>query len=99
MKNELVESCGLPPVRQNHEPQVLRLRCAPLRMTEKMGHGALWVYQHPIPYSLLPIPSFYASTRTGLPFFALSSSSAETIGTWASSQAERSLISRETSAV
>ena len=34
-----VEVRGLPPIRAKIKKQVLRLRCAPLRMTERMGHG------------------------------------------------------------
>jgi hypothetical protein len=46
----LVERYSLPPSRQeNYKKQFLRLRCAPLRMTAKTGHGAVvsgpaWVH-------------------------------------------------------
>jgi len=38
-KDGTVELRGIPPLRQKGKKQVLRLRCAPLRMTTRMGHG------------------------------------------------------------
>jgi hypothetical protein len=35
------EARAIPPFRRDCKPRVLRLRCASLRMTERMGHGAL----------------------------------------------------------
>jgi hypothetical protein len=35
-----INGSGLPPLLQNGKKQVLRLRCALLRMTARMGHGA-----------------------------------------------------------
>jgi hypothetical protein len=42
-KGPRVKVCAIPPFRQDCKLQVLRLRCASLRMTERMGHGAFCV--------------------------------------------------------